>query len=384
MPDGRFLALISAPVTKICRRMIRVLPLSLLLLASGCSTVGYYSQAISGHLKLMRARQPIAEVLADPQADPELKNKLQTLLDARVFAVEELGLPDNKSYSSFAETGRRAVTFNVVAAEEFSVNAQTWCFPIAGCVSYRGYFAEADAESYAEQLAEQGFDVTVGGASAYSTLGWFDDPVLDTMLRGGDVRFVGTLFHELAHQVLYIKDDSNFNEAYASFVEQAGLRIWLDARDEPARIEAYDASLSRSGDFASLLSKTRAKLAALYAQPDDELMPAKRREQKAAIFDGMRADYEQLKTSWGDYSGYDGWFARDLNNARLVAVSTYRRYVPAFAVLFEESGRDVRVFHEQAKKLADLPSNERNERMQSLLDKSSDLSVSLSGSAEAS
>ncbi len=327
---------------------------------SGCNAVGYYSQAVGGHLKLMSAREPIDKVLVNPETPEELREKLQTLLDARQFAVSTLGLPDNDSYSSFVATGRDAVTWNVVAAPEFSVSPKTWCFPVAGCVSYRGYFDRADADAYAAELAKDNFDVTVGGASAYSTLGWFDDPVLDTMLRGSDVRYVGTLFHELAHQLLYVKDDSNFNEAFASFVEQEGTRQWLKERGEAERIEQYDASLRRGEDFVLLLQKTRNGLLEAFAQDGDE---EAMREAKAAVFATMQDDYIELKEHWNGYSGYDNWFKRDVNNARLVAVSTYRRFVPAFQAMYLQAGEDLNEFYKVAKIAADLPPVERREHL---------------------
>jgi len=298
--------------------------------ASGCSSVGYYSQAVGGHLKLMRAREDIKDVIADESTSSELRQKLQTLLAAREFAVAELGLPDNDSYSTFVETGRAAVTWNVVAANEFSVN----------------------------------YDVTVGGASAYSTLGWFDDPVLDTMLRGRDTRYVGTLFHELAHQLLYVKDDSNFNEAFATFVEQQGTRQWLEASGEAERIEQYNLQSQRVEDFIDLLRSTRTALQTTFAKDLDEQAM---REEKAAVFDTMRADYEELKEQWGGFSGYDNWFKRDLNNARLVAVSTYHKYVPAFYAMYLEAGEDLNAFYDVARVTADLPRKERTERLNAYL-----------------
>jgi predicted aminopeptidase len=331
---------------------------------SACGSVGYYSQAVGGHFKLMRARQPIDKLLSDDQTAPELREKLQTLMDARQFASEYLLLPDNDSYSTYVETGREAVTWNVVAAAEFSLQARTWCFPIAGCVNYRGYFDRAAADEYAAVLARENYDVSVDGASAYSTLGWFDDPVLDTMLRGGDVRFVGTLFHELAHQVLYIKGDSNFNEAFATFVEQVGVRSWLEKRGEAGRIAAYDASQDRVEGFVALLKQTRDALQNLYAQdlPDESM-----RREKKRVFDEMLANYESLKQSWGGYAGYDNWFKRELNNARLVAVSTYRHNVPAFQAMYDEAGQDMATFYALAKSMTNLSYSERQQRLQAYL-----------------
>ncbi len=357
--DGTLKCMLSRP------SLTRISLLIAVLFTSACSTVSYYSQAIGGHLRLMQSRESIDKLLASEDTDETLRQQLQTLVDARVYAVEELGLPNNDSYSTYAATGRDAVTWNVVAAEEFSLTPKVWCFPVAGCVSYRGYFDREDAQRYADTLSEKNFDVTIGGASAYSTLGWFDDPVLDTMLRGGDIRFVGTLFHELAHQVLYVKDDSNFNEAFATFVEQNGTRRWLRSRGESTRIGAYDAYLQRNKEFVELLQTTRAALETLYQQSLEESV---KRDAKQAVFDDMRNNYAALKDSWDGYSGYDNWFSRDLNNARLLAVATYRRYVPAFAAIYVEAGEDLDAFYALAKKISELPSEERAMRMEAYLD----------------
>lgn len=342
-----------------------LLLLTAALALAGCSTVGYYSQAVTGHLKLMSARQSIDKLLAADDTDPELRGKLQTLVDARQYAVVALGLPENDSYNTYVETGRRAVTWNVVATEEFSLRPNTWCFPVAGCVSYRGYFDRHDAEKFAASLADKSYDITIGGASAYSTLGWFNDPVLDTMLRGDDLRFVGTLFHELAHQVLYVKDDSNFNEAFATFVEQIGVRRWLEDEQQAERVKAYDASLQRAEEFVNLLKQTREALVELYKQP---LAESVMRERKQLVFDGMRDDYEILKSSWDDYKGYDGWFRRELNNARLIAVATYRRYVPAFHAMYKEVGGDLQLFYTLAEEVSALPGDKRREKMAKYLE----------------
>ncbi|NND89769.1 MAG: aminopeptidase [Granulosicoccus sp.] len=316
----------------------------------------------------MRARQPIEQLLADEQTDPELRQKLQTLQQARAFATANLLLPENDSYSSYVETGRTAVTWNVVAAGEFSLSPLTWCFPVAGCVSYRGYFDKMDAEHYAATLKRKHYDVSVGGATAYSTLGWFDDPVLDTMLRGGDTRYVGTLFHELAHQVLYVKDDSNFNEAFATFVERIGVRAWLASRQESERIAAYDASQQRVEDFVHLLRQSRDSLQSLYEQ---ELPAAEMRQAKQRVFEDLRSRYQSLKQSWGGFTGYDNWFRRELNNARLVAVSTYRRNVPAFQAMYKQVDQDMAAFYELAREVADLPFAERQQRLEDYLSEAS-------------
>jgi len=338
------------------------------MMSTGCSTISYYSQAVGGHLKLMNAREPVEKLINSDSTEPELKQKLQTLVDARKFASQTLLLPENDSYNTYVETGRKYVTWNVVAAEEFSLRAKTWCFPVAGCVSYKGYFAEEDAKAYAKTLADENLDVNIGGASAYSTLGWFDDPILDTMLSGGDIRYVSTLFHELAHQVLYIKDDSNFNEAFATFVEQQGIRIWLEARNENDRIKRYDAYLARNADFSELLKSTRGDLLAVYKQ---DLPIEEKRAAKQGVFDEMQENYQQLKVSWNGYSGYDGWFSRKINNARLVSVATYHRLVPAFRQLYLDSDEDLEVFYDKARTVADLPSDERRRTLDELLQRAS-------------
>ena len=348
----------------VSRRTLVILAVAAVGVASlslmSCSSIGYYSQAVSGHLKLMHAREPIDELLKNDSTDPALRKKLQTLVDARVFAIDTLKLPANNSYTTYAATGRKYVTWNVVAAEEFSLQPQTWCFPVAGCVSYKGYFKEQDAEDYAATLAAEQFDVSVGGASAYSTLGWFDDPVLDTMLRGGDIRYVGTLFHELAHQVLYVKDDSNFNEAFASFVEQEGLRIWLESRDESDRIGKYEDYLKRSDEFNQLLQVTQAELRELYSQElDSEL----KRELKKAVFDDMQQGYTRLIESWDGYVGYDRWFSREINNARLLSVATYRKWVPAFEAIYNEQGKSLEDFYIAARKISELTEAERQDAL---------------------
>lgn len=332
------------------------------LVTTACGTASYYSQAIAGHLALMRDRESIASLLANDTTDPDLRRQLETLRAARRFAVDALALPDNDSYSTYVETGRQHVTWNVVAAEEFSVAARQWCFPIAGCVNYRGYFDPADARAYAAELVAASYDVTIGGASAYSTLGWFSDPVLDTMLRGDESRWVGTLFHELAHQRLYVAGDSDFNEAFASVVEQEGVRRWLVRRDRPEALAAYRARVARGGEFVALLQSTRERLERLYAEP---LAADAMRRRKQAVFDGMRNDYRAMRATWGGYDGYDGWFARDLNNARLVSVATYRRLVPAFEALLAGS-EDLPAFYREAEALGELPAAERAERLAAL------------------
>ena len=361
-------------------RLLRPLLLLAMAASSGCATVGYYAQAVNGHFDLMSKRQPLEQVMNSEDTDPEIRRKLELLRDARKFAVAELGLPDNNSYNTFVKTDKKNVTWNVVATPEFSMSPKTWCFPVAGCVTYRGYFAEADAQSYEAKLKTQGFDTQIGGASAYSTLGWFDDPLLDTMLRGSDIRLSGVLFHELAHQVLYVKNDSSFNEAFATFVEQQGVKVWLESLGRHDTIPAYETYLDRQVDFNQLLQQTRADLVNLFReQPPLEGEGADNsqlREAKLAVFDSMVENYKVLKAErWDGYDGYDNWFAKETNNARLIAVSTYLKWVPAFEVLFEESGSDFKAFYAAATELSKLPFEERRTQLQDYLDTSQEVSA---------
>ena len=330
----------------------------------GCTNVGYYSQSVRGHLKLMAAREPIDELVADAETPEALKARLVRVLDARDFAVTELKLPDNGSYRSYADLGRPYVLWNVVAAPEFSVDPESWCFLFVGCVSYRGYFDEADARAFAADLDEEGLDTYVGGVAAYSTLGRFADPVLNTMMHGDDGAVAALLFHELAHQRLYVKDDSAFNEAFATVVEEEGLRRWVARQPDEGLLTSYRQRVARTQDFAQALSTTRQRLALLY---DRELSHDAMRAGKAAEFERLRATYGTLKEGWGGYDGYDRWFAQDLNNAHLAAVATYHRLVPAFRALLVQADHDIERFYALADELGELPHETRHERLDALL-----------------
>ncbi len=342
---------------------------------TGCSTVGYYSQIVSGHMRIVLGKRPVAEVVSDETVDDVIKHRLQVAQKARQFAVEQLGLPDNQSYTTFYDTGKEYVTWNVVAADEFSVNPTTWCFPIAGCVAYRGYYSEEDANAFAEVLAQKGFDVTVNGATAYSTLGWFEDPLLNTMFARGDFSLAALIMHELAHQQLYVGDDSTFNESFASFVETEGFRQWLDnlQQTNPDALESdFSEQLAqrkqRREQFIQLLSRTRDTLEALY---DSEASEDNKRRDKAVTFALMKNEYQLLKDSWDGYTGFDRWFEQDLNNARLVSVATYNDYVPAFAEMFRQSGSSFEKFYVTALEVSKMPADERTRLMEELLLQSS-------------
>ena len=344
-------------------------------LLAGCSTVGYYSQIVSGHMRIVMGKRPLAEIASDETIDDSIKRRLDLAQRARLFGIEQLNLPNNESYTSFYDTGQEYVTWNVVAAEEFSLNPHNWCFPIAGCVSYRGYYSKEDAESYAAGFKEQGFDVTVNGATAYSTLGWFEDPLLNTMLDRSDPSIASLLFHELAHQQLYVGDDSTFNESFASFVEKEGLKQWQKNEqqvnpqiDQSEMAKELEVRKRRQKEFIALLTSTRDSFAELYESASE---PDEMRQKKKQRFEQMRVDYAALKASWDDYPGYDQWMSQEMNNARLVAVATYNDYVPAFEVLFKESGSSFDQFYVAALELSKLPLEDRTAEMQKLLARSS-------------
>jgi predicted aminopeptidase len=326
---------------------------------AGCVTP-YYWQAIGGQLELLRRRAPIAEVLADPAVDPKLKTTLSRVAEIRRFAVDELGLPDNDSYTSYVSLDRSYVVWNVVATEEFSVDPRRWCFPFAGCVAYRGYFDQAAAERYASKLAAEGLDTVSGGSTAYSTLGYFADPVVSTMVGGGEHYVAALLFHELAHQKLYVKDDSEFSESFAMVVEEIGMERWLADNATPADLERYRARRSRRAQFADLIAAQQQRLRAIYGSgaPTETL-----RAEKRAAFDTLRAEYEALKASWGGNTDYDAWFEQPLNNAALASVATYSRWTPALRARLEEVG--FAEFYADAAALAKLEGEKRAERLQS-------------------
>jgi predicted aminopeptidase len=332
-------------------------------LVSGCETVSYYSQAVGGHLALMTAARPAADVIADPGTPPALRTRLETALRIRAFAARELHLPDNASYTSYVELDRPYVVWNVFAAGEFSLEAKTHCFPVAGCVSYRGFFAEKDAREFAGKLAAGGDDVFVAGVPAYSTLGWFDDPLLSTFMRGGDTETARLVFHELAHQLVYVRDDTTFNESFATTVEQEGVRRWLAREGRAAEFDAFLARQRRKSEFLALLKGARERLAPVYRL---DLLPAAMRDKKRAEFEALRRRYEALKASWGGYSGYDRIFGREPNNALLIAFAAYTQLVPAFERLLKDAGGDLPAFYARVKEIAALPKERRSARLEGL------------------
>jgi predicted aminopeptidase len=330
----------------------------LLVLAgfAGCSTLGYYLQAMNGQLELSRKARPIPQVLEDERTPAELKVRLEQVREIREFASRELALPDNGSYRRYADLQRPFVVWNVFAAEEFSVVPRQWCFPIAGCVGYRGYFSQDGAETLAAQLRVEGLDVYVGGVPAYSTLGWMDDPVLNTFIRYPQTEIARLMFHELAHQVVYLPGDSTFNESFATAVELEGVGRWLEARGTPEQLAAFQAAQVYRRDFAGLVARFRDKLAHLYEGGGE---PEAMRSAKARIFDEMRAEYRGLREQWGGFAGYDWWFDQPLNNAQLASVAIYTQLVPGFQQLLADSGGDLPGFYAAVEALAKRPEKDR-------------------------
>ncbi|MDH4285596.1 MAG: aminopeptidase [Gallionellaceae bacterium] len=327
-----------------------------LLLLSGCTAVGYYGQAVSGHMKIMHAARPIQELQQDPATDPALKEKFSHVIAIRDFASRELALPDNGSYRSYADLGRPFVVWNVFAAPEFSVEPEKWCMAVVGCVNYRGYFDRAEAERYAAELKNAGLETHVGGVAAYSTLGYFDDPVLNTFLRLGNIEAARIIFHELAHQLLFVKGDTVFNESFATAVEQEGMQRWFARNSQHEQHKTYLAQQKRKDQFVQLVESYRSKLRALYAsgKPQDEM-----RRAKAETLADMKRAYAVLKQSWDWDSRYDKWFEQDLNNAKIASQALYTQLLPAFEALLEQEGRDLPRFYRRVQTLAKQTKEER-------------------------
>jgi predicted aminopeptidase len=341
--------------------MTRLLVVAALAAAlSGCTNLGYYYQAVEGQMQIWHRSRPIKQVIDDAQTPPQIRERLTLVLRVRNFASAELALPDNGSYRKYADLGRPYAVWNVFAAGEFSVAAREWCFPFAGCVGYRGYFSPASAQGFAAGLEQQGLDVFVVGIPAYSTLGWFDDPVLNTVMRYPDTELARLIFHELAHQVIYVPGDTVFNESFAVAVEMAGVDRWLAHDGDSAQRAAFELYEQRKAGFIDLVTKYRDRLKSLYASTTPD--PEKRRK-KAETFATMQAEYLALKASWGGYAGYDRFFAEKLNNAHLVPVVTYSELVPGFRRLLAQNGGDFKRFYAAVRELAKLPKAERAVRL---------------------
>ncbi|MDF1607974.1 aminopeptidase [Hoeflea sp. YIM 152468] len=324
---------------------------------SGCTGVGYYAQSLKGHAEIMAARQSVARLISDASTPEPVRAAMATASAIRQFATDALDLPDNESYRAYVDIGRDYVTWAVFAAPEFSLAPKVWCFPVFGCVPYRGYFSKDRAIWTAAGFARQGFDVHVSGVTAYSTLGWSSDPLLSTMLRQDETYLASLVFHELAHQRVYIDDDSAFNEAFAGAVEQTGVKTWLRAAGDTDGLRRYQAGLKRNAEFLALVAETRDELAHVYAGTGTAV---EKRAAKAAAIDRLRARARQMRESrWGGFSGYDGWVEAPINNAKIAATSVYNDLVPAFLRLFELCGSDYPRFYNAVEQLGALARADR-------------------------
>jgi predicted aminopeptidase len=312
-------------------------------LLSGCESIAFYAQAIGGQLGVMRSARPVDIWLADPETPAELRTRLETARRMRAFASRELALPENGSYASYADLQRAYVVWNVFAAPRFSVEAKRECFPFTGCVSYRGFFSEDLARRHAERLRSEGYDVHVAGVPAYSTLGWFDDPLLSTFIRYPDTQLARLLFHELAHQIAYARGDTTFNESFAVVVEEEGVRRWLRAENRMEELDAFRALQARKRQFAASVARSRQRLAAIYAM---DLSDQDKLERKAAEFTRLRREYGNVVPN-------------EANNAFLVSVALYTDMVPAFERLLAEAGGSLPKFYDRVRELA---ASERSSR----------------------
>ena len=344
-------------------------------LLTGCTTASYYAQSIQGHLALMGASRPVADVLADPATSDELKQRLELARRIRAFAVSDLALPDNASYHRYSDLKRRAAVWNVAAAPPDSLTLKRWCFPFVGCVGYRGYYDEAEAKALAEQLQrDEGLEVRVYGIPAYSTLGWLNwaggDPLLSTFIRYPEGELARMVFHELAHQVVYVDDDTMFNESYATAVERLGGQRWLATQASDAARREYAAYDQRRRDFRQLSRDTRDDLSAVYKQKeavahDPQALPAMKSEAMARF----RQRYADLKARWAaagtPFDGYDRWVA-EANNAFFGVQAAYDELVPAFEALFAREGNDWPRFHAAVAALAKLPKADRLAQLKAL------------------
>jgi predicted aminopeptidase len=333
------------------------------VLTSGCANLPYYLQSVRGQLDIWSRQHQVEAVIDDPQTAAPLRDKLRTVLAIRDFASSELNLPRNSSYRLYANLERAYVVWNVFAAPEFSIEPRQWCFIFAGCVKYRGYFHEEDAQAFAAELATDGHDVFVGGVPAYSTLGYFPDPVLNTFVNYPTPHLARLIFHELAHQVVYVRDDSVFNESFAVAVEQEGMRRWLE-RYGSEQDRANSALMTqRREQFVQLIESYRGKLDALYRSG---IVAHEMRARKTALFDQLGQDYRALREGWGGFAGYDRWFAQKPSNALLASVAIYTRNVPAFEALLAREGRDMGRFFTAVKVLAKLDKGQRTAALASL------------------
>jgi len=334
------------------------------LTLAACSPVGYYAQVTEGHFALLAAARPIADWVQDPSTPQTLRERLLRANEIRRFAAEALALPDNGSYTEYADLKRPAAVWNVFATPELSLELKTWCYPVLGCAGYRGYFDRAGADAMAAELRASGYDTSVTPVPAYSTLGWFDDPLLNTFIYAPDAELARLIFHELAHQVVYVKDDTAFNESFATAVEREGVRRWLDAHGDDRQREAWTAYLQRREEFVALLLAHRRRLGGIYAS---QASVADKRAAKAAVLAELQQEYRRIRDArWNGFAGYDRFFNQPLTGTHLAAVAAYNDWVPAFQALLAQSGGDLTAFYAEVRQLGAMDKASRAVAMKRL------------------
>lgn len=368
-------------VAKILRRRKSLLPVLLAVVVvatvSGCRTIGYYAQAAKGQYQIFAHQKPIDKLVADPQTPDTLRKKLELIEQLRAFAKDQLKLPVDGDYLKYADVHREYVVWNVQATPQFSLQPRTWWYPLVGSLEYRGYFSQRGASNYADHIAKKGEDVYVDGVEAYSTLGWFKDPILSTFIKRSEPDMAEVIFHELGHRRVFARGDTDFNEAYATTVGQEGARRWLRSTGNTNLLAKYEIALDRNDQFVHLIMSTRAQLEKVYGDTLDKygkvtaakkppLPPAQLKAEKDRVFAQLRSNYAQLKIRWGGYSGYDEWFNTQLNNAQLNTVANYYDFLPAFQRLLELNGGDMEKFYAEVERLSKMDKDQRHQWLRDL------------------
>lgn len=350
---------------------------AVVLVVSGCRTLKFYGQAIKGQYQIFAHQEPIEKLVADTKTPTRLREQLELLQKLRAFADTELKLPVDGHYRKYVDVHRPYVVWNIQAAPRFSLEPKTWWYPLVGSLEYRGYFSERDAKKYAATLRKKGWDVFVGGVDAYSTLGWFKDPVLNTFIYRDEPELAEVIFHELGHQRVFARGDTDFNEAFATVVGQEGARRWLRLQGNTNSYEHYLVSLRRNEQFVRLIMSTRARLEKIYGDQRDEEgklkaakeLPKPAEElavEKHQTFADLQTRYSQLKTNWDGFTGYDRWFSREVNNAQLNTIANYYDYVPGFEALLKLKDGDLEKFYAAAEELSRKSQDERHQWLRDL------------------
>ena len=345
------------PLLKTDYPPMRFIFVILMLLISGCADLGYYWHTAKGHMAIMDRRVAIDDLLDDPQTDAKLKERLKLVKEIRAFAFSQLALPESGSYTDYAQLDHPYALQNLFAAPEFSTKLLSWCYPIAGCTSYRGFYEQQRLDAFVANLKADNNEVHISRVPAYSTLGWFDDPVLSSFINWSDHRLAGLLFHELTHQRIYIDGDSKFNESLASAVQQVGIRLWLESHGQLDKLDRFDRGLAYRQDVVGLIESARKRLSDIY---DEDKSNEWKRVEKQKVFRQMRDQYEEIAYKHNYRDGYARWIASELNNAKLGSVSTYNALIPAFVSMIEAFDRDFERFFQYAEKIGNMEKDKRD------------------------